>query len=206
MAEILSYYASLPLVEWLAVISSVLYVILAAHNNRWCWPAALVSTTLYTAIFYEFYLWSDSLLQVYYFGMAIYGWFCWRNNPKKANNETPLVVNEKAISFHITAVLACAVLSVALGIFMDRVTPTHFPYLDAATTVFALFATYLVTQKVLENWLYWIVIDLVSIYLYVEKDLLPTAFLFGFFTLFAGYGYLKWRKCLSTEQLEPQYQ
>lgn len=206
MAEILSYYASLPLVEWLAVISSVLYVILAAHNNRWCWPAALVSTTLYTAIFYEFYLWSDSLLQVYYFGMAIYGWFCWRNNPKKANNETPLVVNEKAISFHITAVLACAVLSVALGIFMDRVTPTHFPYLDAATTVFSLFATYLVTQKVLENWLYWIVIDLVSIYLYVEKDLLPTAFLFGFFTLFAGYGYLKWRKCLSTEQLEPQYQ
>lgn len=206
MTEILSYYASLPLVEWLAVISSVLYVILAAHNNRWCWPAALVSTTLYTAIFYEFYLWSDSLLQVYYFGMAIYGWFCWRNNPEKVNNETPLVVNEKAISFHITAVLACAVLSVALGIFMDRVTPTHFPYLDAATTVFALFATYLVTQKVLENWLYWIVIDLVSIYLYVEKDLLPTAFLFGFFTLFAGYGYLKWRKCLSTEQLEPQYQ
>ncbi|MGB1198422.1 MAG: nicotinamide riboside transporter PnuC [Thalassotalea sp.] len=206
MTEILSYYASLPLVEWLAVISSVLYVILAAHNNRWCWPAALVSTTLYTAIFYEFYLWSDSLLQVYYFGMAIYGWFCWRNNPEKVNNETPLVVNEKAISFHITVVLACAVLSVALGIFMDRVTPTHFPYLDAATTVFALFATYLVTQKVLENWLYWIVIDLVSIYLYVEKDLLPTAFLFGFFTLFAGYGYLKWRKCLSTEQLEPQYQ
>lgn len=196
MAEIMHYYANLPLVEWLAVISSLLYVFLAANNNVWCWPAALVSTVLYTAIFYEFYLWSDSLLQVYYFAMAIYGWLCWRKTTTNDSEVVVLSVSQKTADFHIKAIIVCGVLSVFIGWFMATYTPTHFPYLDAATTVFSLFATYLVTQKIVENWLYWIVIDFVSIYLYVEKSLIPTAFLFGFFVFFAIYGYFKWRKLL----------
>ncbi|GHE83288.1 nicotinamide riboside transporter PnuC [Thalassotalea profundi] len=194
MADIIHYYANLPLVEWLAVIASLLYVFLAANNNIWCWPAALVSTVLYTAIFYEFYLWSDSLLQVYYFAMAIYGWFCWRKKTNDSEEIEQLAVGQLAASFHLKAIMICFLLSLGLGWLMANYTPTHFPYLDAHTTVFALFATYLVAQKIVENWLYWIVIDIVSIYLYIEKGLIPTAFLFGLFVIFATYGYLKWRK------------
>ena len=206
MADIIHYYANLPLVEWAAVVSSILYVVLAAHNNSWCWPAALVSTTLYTIIFYEFYLWSDSLLQVYYFGMAIYGWLCWRKHTP--NNSEHLVINVqvKSAQFHVQAIVLCIILSGVVGGLMANFTPTDFPYLDATTTVFSLFATYLVTQKVLENWLYWIVIDFVSIYLYIEKGLIPTAALFGCFVIFAGYGYIKWRNVLinnSTPVLTP---
>ncbi|GAA5144066.1 nicotinamide riboside transporter PnuC [Thalassotalea piscium] len=205
MADIVHYYANLPLVEWLAVISSLLYVILAANNNIWCWPAALVSTTLYTVIFYEFYLWSDSLLQVYYFAMAIYGWICWREHTANGNEKPLLAINQKTIGFHIKAILICGVISLLVGWLMANFTPTHFPYLDAVTTIFALFATYLVTQKVVENWLYWIAIDFVSIYLYIEKALIPTAFLFGFFVVFATYGYFKWRRLLNITEEPTNY-
>ncbi|WP_426370429.1 nicotinamide riboside transporter PnuC [Pseudocolwellia sp. HL-MZ7] len=95
---------------------------------------------------------------------------------------------------HVIMITGLSVTSFVVGILMDKYTPTDFPYLDSTTTVFAVFATYLVAQKVVENWLYWIVIDAVSIYLYVEKDLMPTAFLFTVFIVIAVYGYYKWRQ------------
>ena len=79
-SEIIHYFTTLPLFELLAVSTSVLYVVLAAKGNIWCWPAAIVSTVLYTVIFYNVYLWMDSLLQLYYLLMALYGWFCWHKN------------------------------------------------------------------------------------------------------------------------------
>jgi len=79
------------------------------------------------------------------------------------------------------------------GYLMANYTPAAFPYLDTFTTVFAVFATYLVTQKVLENWLYWLVIDAISIYLYIEKGLIPTTVLFIIYVIIAVYGYFKWQ-------------
>ena len=76
--------------------------------------------------------------------------------------------------------------------------------MDTFTTVFAVFATYLVTQKVLENWLYWIVIDLASIYLYIEKDLIPTTVLFVVFVVVASYGYHKWLKLYQKSSIKLQ--
>jgi nicotinamide mononucleotide transporter len=80
-----------------------------------------------------------------------------------------------------------------LGYVIANYTPAAFPYLDTFTTVFAVFATYLVTQKVLENWLYWVVIDAISIYLYIEKGLIPTTVLFIIYVIIAAYGYFKWQ-------------
>ena len=77
MDNIYSYYTQLPLLEWCGVITALFYVFLAAYKNIWCWPAALISTALYAYVFYDVYLWMDSLLQVYYIFMALYGWYCW---------------------------------------------------------------------------------------------------------------------------------
>ncbi|WP_239058951.1 nicotinamide riboside transporter PnuC [Colwellia sp. Arc7-D] len=194
--EIIQYFTTLPLFELLAVLTSIFYVVLAAKGNIWCWPAAIISTVLYTVIFYNVYLWMDSLLQLYYLLMAIYGWFCWHQN-STSNNSTEtkaLLYSQWSLNRHSVIILVLTLVSLALGWLMATYTPAHFPYLDSATTVFSVFATYLITQKVLENWLYFIVIDIVSIYLYMEKDLLPTAALFGSFVIFAAYGYWQWRK------------
>ena len=89
MNEIINYFSTLPFWEWIAVIASLAYTLLAAKENIWCWAAALVSTVIYTVIFYDVYLWMDSLLQVYYLGMAIYGWYCWNNYAtNKINKES----------------------------------------------------------------------------------------------------------------------
>ena len=87
---------------------------------------------------------------------------------------------------------------------MANYTPADFPYLDTFTTVFAVFATYLVTQKVLENWLYWVVIDAVSIYLYQAKDLMPTVVLFSLYTVIATFGYFKWQNLYKNNAISLQ--
>ncbi|MFT5757836.1 MAG: nicotinamide mononucleotide transporter [Alteromonadaceae bacterium] len=193
------YFSSLPLLELIAVVSSLIYVVLAAKGNIWCWPAALLSTVIYTVIFYEVYLWMDSALQIYYMLMAFYGWYCWRNRNqvnKDLNDSQPdkIRIKQWHVQTHIKAIILLTILSIIVGKLMATYTPTHFPYFDAATTVFAVFSTYLVTQKVLENWIYWIVIDFFSIYLYVQKELTPTAVLFILYVGLAAYGYFQWRK------------
>ncbi len=194
--EIVTYFTTLPLLELIAVVASLLYVLLAAKGNIWCWPAAILSTVLYTVIFYDVYLLMDSALQLYYLLMAFYGWFCWQTS-NKANTPSSskiLLYSRWTLQRHGMIILALSLLSLVLGWLMASYTPAHFPYLDSATTVFAVFATYLITQKVIENWLYFIVIDVVSIYLYIEKSLVPTAALFAAYVILAAYGYWQWRK------------
>lgn len=193
MNETLQYYIMAPTTELIAVFSSLAYVILAAHKNIWCWPAAIISTVLYTFLFYEVYLWMDSVLQLYYLAMAVYGWYCWRGNFVSSQTVALPLKKYKGIT-HIKAIVCLTVISAVIGFFMAQYTPTDFPYLDSATTVFAVFTTYLVTQKVVENWIYWVVIDALSIFLYIEKGLIPTASLFACFTLIAIYGYFSWDK------------
>ncbi|WP_394172873.1 nicotinamide riboside transporter PnuC [Thalassotalea litorea] len=199
MSAFVDYIATLPLWELIAVFTALLYVVLAARVNIWCWPAALISTLIYTAIFYDVYLWMDGLLQVYYFVMAIYGWFMWQKQPPGESLGSSII--RWRLSTHLIAIAALSVLSLALGWLMDTYTPTDFPYIDSATTVFAVFATYLVARKVLENWLYWVVIDLVSIYIYIEKSLQPTAVLFAIYVVIAVYGYINWRAKYHQAQL-----
>lgn len=196
MNDVINYYSNIAILEWVAVIASLAYVVLAAYNNIWCWPAAVVSTILYSVIFYEFYLWSDSALQVYYLIMAFYGWYCWRKAKlgKEAVKAVGLTITMWPVIKHFKAIGLLSIISCCVGYLMASHTPTDFPYYDASTSVFAVFATYLVTQRILENWLYWIIIDFVSIYLYIEKGLLPTAFLFSVFVIIAVFGYFKWLK------------
>jgi nicotinamide mononucleotide transporter len=190
MTETIAYFTQLPFWELIAVASALIYVVLAAKENIWCWPAALISTVIYTVIFYDVYLWMESLLQVYYIAMAIYGWYCWSYINQRT--QKTLHIQSWSMSFHLKAILLLSVTSLSVGWLMATYTPTHFPYIDAATTVFSVFTTYLVAQKVLENWLYWIVINAVSVYLYLEKDLEPTAALLVLYFFMALYGYFQW--------------
>lgn len=193
LANIVAYFEQLPWLELIAMLLSLAYVILAAKGSLWCWPAAFISTALYTVIFYDVLLLMDSALNAYYLLMAVYGYWQWSNNSEETKNtHTELAIISLGLSYHVKVCFALAILAIGLGYIMANFTPAAFPYLDTFTTVYAVFATYLVTQKVLENWLYWIVIDFVSIYLYIEKGLVPTTVLFIIFVFIAGYGYAKW--------------
>ena len=193
------YLTSLPWLELVAMLLALAYIVLAAQGSLWCWPAAFVSTALYTVIFYDVLLLMDSALNAYYLIMAVYGYWVWQKNmlPNteggSQSKSVPLAIVSWSVNTHVKACMALTVISFVLGYVIANYTPASFPYLDTFTTVYAIFATYLVTQKVLENWLYWVVIDAVSIYLYIEKGLIPTTVLFIIYVIIAIYGYFKWK-------------
>lgn len=197
-----SYATDLPWLELTAMLLALAYVLLAALGSILCWPAAFVSTALYTYIFYDVSLLMDSALNIYYLVMAIYGYWVWQkdtnehhneySNEHSNNNTLSLTIITWQWTLHLKACFMLTIISIGLGYVVANYTSAHFPYLDTFTTVFAIFATYLVTQKVLENWLYWVVIDAVSIYLYLAKDLMPTVVLFAIYILIATWGYFKW--------------
>jgi nicotinamide mononucleotide transporter len=203
LISFIAYAESLPWLELVAMLLALAYVLLAAAGSIWCWPAALISTAIYTYVFYDVLLLMDSALSIYYLVMAVYGYWAWqqRTPTKNEQNSPPLDIVSWQFSVHVKACLVLTFIALALGYVMENYTPADFPYLDTFTTVFAVFATYLVAQKVLENWLYWIVIDAASIYLYIEKDLMPTVVLFSFYTVIATWGYLKWRSLYSDKQV-----
>ncbi|MDP7593469.1 MAG: nicotinamide riboside transporter PnuC [Litorilituus sp.] len=202
MAEVTQYFSNLPWLELMAMLLALAYVVLAANGSLWCWPAAFISTALYTIIFYDVLLLMDSALNLYYLVMAFYGYWIWQKKHPQVNyQKTSLEVISLPANKHLKIGITLAAISLVLGYVMANYTPAAFPYLDTFTTVFAIFATYLVTQKVLENWLYWLVIDTVSIYLYLEKGLFPTAALFVIYIIIASYGYVKWYGFYKNNQL-----
>lgn len=181
------------LVEWIAVASSVIYVILAAQKQILCWFFAFISSALYVYLCFSAQLYLESILQLFYVVMAVVGFVIW-NRPTKTE-----IIKWK-VSYHIVNMLVSAGFTFLLGYLFSVYTDQANPYIDAATTVFSLAATFMVTQRVLENWIYWIVIDAVSVYLFYTRELHLTAVLFLIFTVLAIVGYFSWKKSLTTQQ------
>ncbi len=176
--------------EVCAVCLALSYVLLAIQQLRACWIAAIASATLYILIFWQVQLYLEAALQVFYIAMAVYGWTAWR--PNEAQSVTP--IHTWPLPYHGAACCTVLMVSMALGTVMDTLTDAASPYVDAATTISALLATWMVAQRLLENWLYWIAIDLASVGLYLSRDLSLTAGLFAAYVLLASLGYRTWRR------------
>ena len=179
--------------EMLAVFLSVSYLILAIKQSLWCWPAAFISTLIYSILFFDASLLMDSALNIFYLVMAIYGWYSWKYGNVK-NQNVDLEISTYGLTKNLQIILGLIVLSLGLGYIMANYTSADYAYLDTFTTVFAIFTTYTLTKKVLENWLYWIVIDSVSIYIYINKGFYLTAVLFALYTILAFVAYNNWKK------------
>ena len=178
------------ILEVCAVALALAYVILAIYQRRLCWLAAIASALLYILIFWQVRLYLEAALQVFYIAMAIYGWFAWHQK----GNQPSTPIRTWSAKRHLVACGTLVVLSLILGGVMDRWTDAASPFIDAGTTVSALLATWMVARKLLENWLYWIAIDIASIGLYLSRDLSLTAALFLGYVMLAAWGYREWRK------------
>ena len=175
--------------EITAIFFALAYVILAILQKRSCWIMAFLSAVMYVIIFWRVQLYLESGLQIFYLIMASYGWQTWG---RKGNNFTSQIVT-RSRKFHCYGAGFIIVCSLILGAIMEKWTDAAAPYIDAATTIAALFTTWMTTQKILENWLYWIVIDVVSVALYLSRDLQLTAALFAGYVVLAAIGYRTWR-------------
>ena len=176
--------------EWFAILTSVVYVFLAAKQSQWCWLFAFASSITYVWLCYNAQLYLESILQFFYVYMAFHGWFSWNRSSKTTEN----TILSWQFKKHFFWLVALGSVAFVIGFLFATFTQQAYPYIDSGVFVFSLFATFLVTKKVLENWLYWIVINGASIFLYASRELESSAILYLFFTCFAVYGYLQWRK------------
>jgi nicotinamide mononucleotide transporter len=137
----------------------------------------------------------ESLLNVFYFVMAIYGWQKWRAGDK---GEGTLRVTRWPVRHHVVAIAAISAAAVTSGFVLATHTDAAFPYIDSATTFAAIWATFLVARKVLENWWYWLAIDTVSVYINWSRGLELTAVLFLFYVFLIPLGLLTWTRSYRT--------
>ena len=181
--------------ESIAVLFSILYVVLVARENIWCWAAAIISVSLYIFICYEAKLYAETGLQFFYLIMAVIGYFFWKVSP----NKKQLNINELSIGNHALILFVGIVFTLILGYILTIYTQAKLPLLDSFTTVFSIIATFMVIKKILENWLYFIAIDLVSIYLYNSRDLQQTVMLFVLYAIIACIGYYNWIRLMEKD-------
>ena len=177
------------LLEIFAVIFAIAYLILAVRQNILCWYAAFLSTAIYTFLYWDVSLYMESILNVYYLLMAIYGWANWNN--KKDQIDLPIM--EWSINKHFISILIILFFTLVSGFLLNN-TEAARPYLDSFTTWGSVFTTYMVTQKILSNWLYWFVINGVGIFLNIDKELYLTALLLLSYQVISILGFINWRK------------
>lgn len=203
ISQALSGFVAMSHWEYVAVVLSMAYLLLAMNENQWCWPAAFISTFIYTVMYWNSALLMESVLHFYYMGMAVYGWWAWRYGRQRSDREG---IVQYRLHTHLLIIGATTAVALVIGWLMDNYTHAQYAYFDSLTTCFAVVTTYLVAQKVLENWLYWVVIDAASIYLYVAKGFYPTVVLFVFYTIMAAAAYFKWRRQYEHKQQDTQSQ
>jgi len=180
--------------EAVAVVFAIAYLLLAVRENVLCWLFALMSTAIYTVLFWDVSLLMESALNVYYMAMAVYGWQQWtRGGHNGADQALALSIQSLTARQHLIVIIAIAILTLVSGYLLGEHSSAVWPYVDSFTTWASVITTYLVARKYLENWLYWIVIDTVSIPLYIDRGLNLTALLFVAYVVIAVIGYFKWR-------------
>lgn len=186
--------------EAAGVLFSVLYLVLAIREDLWCWPAAFVASALTVIVMFGAHLYAEAALNVFYAAMAVYGWYQWRYGGRhQGADELPISV--WPLRAHAWAIGGSLLLAAVVGFALSRYTAAAFPYLDAFVTVASVVTTYMVAKKILENWLYWFVIDSLSVYLYWQRELYLYVGLFGLYLVLVVIGLARWRRAWRAEGL-----
>lgn len=180
--------------EALAVGLGIAYLLLAVREKIACWYAAFLSTAISVYVFWDVSLVMESLLNVYYMAMAVYGWLQWRG--KTATHEG-LPVSTWPPRNHGLAIIGVLLATAASGAVLSANTGASWPFVDSFTTWGSVLTTFMVARKVLENWIYWIVIDATSIFLYLDRGLYLYAGLFVAYLVIAVFGYFGWRRSMA---------
>ncbi|HWT02772.1 MAG TPA: nicotinamide riboside transporter PnuC [Pyrinomonadaceae bacterium] len=175
---------------------------LMARRRMLTWPVGIVSVLLYAALFYQIRLYSDALEQVYYLAASAYGWWNWSKS-RPADDKSLVGVRYSSPRGIVWWLIATLALAAALGAFMGRAhvllptlfpEPASYPFLDALTTVMSFTAMWLLARRRIESWLYWIVVDVIGIWLYYVKGVKFVALLYVLLLGLAVNGLISWTK------------
>lgn len=177
--------------EIIAVALGVANILLVARRSIWNFPVALVMVTLYARIFWDAKLYSDAGLQGFFFVVNLYGWWAWRANKAEVGE---VVVEQLTRPALVTWIGGSIIAVFGWGTIMARLTDASLPYADASVAMLSVAAQLLMTWRKLENWYWWIVVNIISVGLYAAKGLYLTTGLYALFLILAVWGLISWRK------------
>jgi nicotinamide mononucleotide transporter len=191
--------AEMTWLEAVAVFFGIASVFYSIKKNILVFPTGMISTIIYVYICLKYKLYADMGINAYYFAMSIYGWYLW-SRPTNGNPERPVTwLNNKGL---VHAVLLFLGSYGALYFVLANFTDSDVPYWDSFTTASAFVGMWLMAKKKVENWIAWIITDIVSVPLYFYKGLMLTSFQFLFFTVLATIGLFEWIKAAKVEKEE----
>ena len=166
-------------------------ITLLIRRSIWNYPFGIAMVSLYFYIFYGARLYSDMLLQIFFFAAQAYGWYYWLN---RRDEEGLVIVSRLSLAAGLAYTGAAFVGIGLVGTLMGRYTNASFPYWDASVAVLSVIAQIMLARRRLENWLVWVLVDALAISLYWSKGLYPTAALYSVFFILAAMGYFTWRR------------
>ncbi|MDX2191265.1 MAG: nicotinamide riboside transporter PnuC [Bacteroidota bacterium] len=183
-------------IDWLEIIgfvSAIICVYLNTRQNIWGWPIAMVSVVMYTIVFFNAKLYGDASLQIFFLILNFYGWYKWFT---KNDNGKELAVSSSSLFDWIYILLSIIFLNAILYWFLDNYTDSDVPFMDSTTTALSVVAQILLGRKKIENWILWIVANIIYIGLFVHKHLYVTSVLYLILLFLAVYGWMSWNKSL----------
>lgn len=201
MSEVLTTWLWGNKIELLGAILGLLYIFFSIRQHILTWPTGLLTSLLYTVVFFKSGFYADMGLQIYYVAISIYGWYYWLKGGKKdlagKPEQVPVKNTPRKILFY--SLLATMAIYIGLLFILLNFTDSTVPYMDSLTTALSITATWMLAKKYIEHWLIWIFVDFFSVGLYLYKELWPTVILFLVYTVMAVLGYLEWKKDLKTQ-------
>ncbi|NUP72136.1 MAG: nicotinamide mononucleotide transporter [Gemmatimonadaceae bacterium] len=179
--------------ELAAALTGAISVWLSVRQNIWSWPTAIVNVVLYTVVFWDAKLYADMGLQVIYAVLSLYGWYQWLYG---GAGRTELRVTRTPPRVAAILTLIAAAGSALLGTLLRHTTDAALPFMDSFLSSTSLVAQWMMTKKLLENWLVWIAVDVLYVGMFLFKGLYLTAGLYAVFLGLAVRGYLDWRRSM----------
>ena len=180
--------------NWLEIAGTIvgfIYLWQEVKASIWLWLTGIVMPAIYTVVFFENGLYADFAIQVYYIGAALYGFLLWEFGKKnKYGDELRIVHTSERQALWLCA--TTAVLFVPIYWILTTFTDSTVPFWDSVTTAMSFVALWMLAKKHVEQWIAWIIIDIISAILYFYKGIYFTSILYGVYTVVAFYGYRKW--------------
>lgn len=179
--------------ELFSVLLSLLFISGIALKKLWAWPLGIIASSIAVVLFYRLNLFSESILNIFYVVLGFYGWWRWKRIARDYEDSANDGISEIPPMYHALILSIGFFLVAVVGWYFSGYTRASLPYLDALTTVFGMIATLLEARKIRSCWYYWVVINGLSIALYLLKDLQLYSALAVVFTLLSVWGWWSWR-------------
>lgn len=191
LQPILAAFQHMSVWETTAALMGIAYILLAAKESQWCWLFAFLSTVVYAPLLWNDQLPMQALLNFYYMGMSVYGFWAWHQHGKQTE---ALHISRWPWLWHGGFIAVGIAVSAIVSVYLQKTGQSQSPMLDAYTTVFSVMNTWLIARKVLENWIYWMLIDVATTVLYIDTGYYATAALFVLSTILSVTGFISWVK------------